>query len=130
MLGASLSVDLGTVLLLLVSTLLLTSLIAALLIGVTLFARSFKEAQSYVAPLSFLLIIPAVGLQFKDLLDLGSGVYAVPVFNALVLMNDIVKGAVTFGSVLATWLSLAVATAILLLFAYGNFRREGVIFRT
>ena len=130
MLGGSLPVDLGTVLLLLVSALLLTSLIAALLIGVTLFARSFKEAQSYVAPLSFLLIIPAVGLQFKDLLDLGSGVYAVPVFNALVLMDDIVKGTVTFGSVLATWLSLAVATAALLLFAYGNFRREGVIFRT
>lgn len=129
-LGGSLAIDLGTVLLLLVSALLLTSLIAALLIGVTLFARSFKEAQSYVAPLSFLLIIPAVGLQFKDLLDLGSGVYAVPVFNALVLMDDIVKGTVTFGSVLVTWLSLAAATAALLLFAYGNFRREGVIFRT
>ena len=128
--GGSLSVDLGTIVMLLVSALLLASLIAALLIGITLFARSFKEAQSYVAPLSFLLILPAVGLQFKDLLDLGSGIYAIPVFNVLVLMDDIVKGTVTLGPVIVTWLTLALVIVALLAFAYGNFRREGVIFRT
>ena len=92
-------------------------------------ARSFKEAQSYVAPLSILLILPAVGLQFKDLLGFGKGVYMVPVFNALVLMDDIVKGTANAGAVLTTWLTLLVVIALLLRFAYRNFQREAVIFR-
>jgi len=117
------------VLLLLVSALLLAGTVAALLLGITLFARSFKEAQSYVAPLSFLLILPAVGLQFKDLLGFGNGIYLIPIFNALVLMDDIVKGTAAAAHVLATWLTLLVVIVLLLLFAYRNFRREGVIFR-
>ncbi len=127
--GGSLDISLPSVLLLFVSALLLAATIAALLLGITLFARSFKEAQSYVAPLSFLLILPAVGLQFKDLLGFGEGVYLVPVFNVLVLMDDIVKGSVAAGHVVATWLTLLVAIVLLLLFALRNFRREGVIFR-
>ncbi len=83
-----------------------------------------------MAPLSFLLIIPALGLQFKDLLDLGDIIYLVPIFNVLVLMDDIVKGAASASAVLLSWGSLLVAVALLLAFAYRNFRREGVIFRT
>jgi sodium transport system permease protein len=127
--GGSLDISLPSVLLLLVSALLLAATIAALLLGITLFARSFKEAQSYVAPLSFLLILPAVGLQFKDLLGFGNGIYLIPIFNALVLMDDIVKGTAAAAHVLATWLTLLVVIVLLLLFAYRNFRREGVIFR-
>jgi len=128
--GGALDISPPSVLLLLMSALLLAGTIAALLLGITMFARSFKEAQSYVAPLSMLLILPAVGLQFKDLLGFGSGVYMVPVFNALVLMDDIVKGTVQLGAVLTTWLTLVVVIALLLVFAYRNFQREGVIFRT
>jgi sodium transport system permease protein len=128
--GGALDANLGTVLLLFLSAVLLASLVAALLIAITLFARSFKEAQSYVAPLSFLLIVPGIGLQFKDLLDLGSTIYLVPVFNVLVLMDDIVKGTVQTSAILTTWAVLLITVALLLAFAYRNFRREGVIFRT
>jgi sodium transport system permease protein len=127
--GGSLDISPPSVLLLLVSALLLAGTIAALLLGITLFARSFKEAQSYVAPLSILLILPAVGLQFKDLLGFGNGVYMIPIFNALVLMDDIVKGAARANAVLTTWLTLLAVIALLLRFAQRNFHREGVIFR-
>jgi sodium transport system permease protein len=127
--GGSLSLSLSSIALLLVSAFLLAGTVAALLIGVALFARSFKEAQSYIAPLSFLFILPGVGLQFKDLLGFGDGVYAIPIFNVLVLMDDIVKGAVSAAHVLTTWSVLAVVVVLLLAFAYRNFTREGVIFR-
>jgi len=127
--GGSLDISPTSVLLLLVSALLLAGTISALLLSITMFARSFKEAQSYVAPLSILLILPAVGLQFKDLLGFGDGIYMVPVFNALVLMDDIVKGTASSGPVLTTWLTLLVVIVLLLAFANRNFHREGVIFR-
>ena len=128
--GGGLTITLPTVVMLVGSSLLLAALIAALLLGIAMFARSFKEAQTYVAPLSFLLILPALGLQFRDLLDVGSGVYFVPILNVLVLMDDIVKGAVTAIPVVITWGSLLVYITLLLGFAYTNFRREGVIFRS
>jgi len=128
--GGQLSVTPLMVLLLVVSAVLMAALIAALLIGVTLFARSFKEAQTYVAPLSFLLILPAISLQFRDLLGGGEALYWVPMLNAMVLMDDVVKGAASPGAVLITWLSLSLVIVALLAFAYRNFNREDVLFRT
>jgi sodium transport system permease protein len=128
--GGQLSVTPTMVVLLVVSAVLLSSLISALLISVTLFARSFKEAQSYVAPLSFLLILPAISLQFRDLIGGGDALYWIPMLNAMVLMDDVVKGAATAPGIAITWLSLSVAVAALLAFAYRSFQREDVLFRT
>lgn len=130
MMGGSLAVDAGSIVLLLISAVLLAAVVSAVLIGICMFARSFKEAQSYVAPLSFLFVIPAVALQFKDLIGLGDAAYYVPVFNALLVMDDIVKGTVTAQHMLMTWASLAVVIVLLLIFAYRNFTREDVIFRS
>jgi sodium transport system permease protein len=128
--GGQLTVTPTMVLLLVVSAVLLASLISALLISVTLFARSFKEAQSYVAPLSFLLILPAISLQFRDLIGGGDALYWVPMLNAMVLMDDVVKGAATVPGIAITWLSLSVAVMALLAFAHRSFQREDVLFRT
>lgn len=128
--GGSLRLSLGGVGIMLVSALLLAAAVAALLIAVAMFARSFKEAQSYVAPLSFVMIVPALALQFADLLDLGSGVYLVPVMNVMVLMDDVLGGAVRGTDVLASWGTMLLLVAVLLGFALRNFRREGVIFRS
>ncbi|HEX7004037.1 MAG TPA: ABC transporter permease [Trueperaceae bacterium] len=130
LLGGSLQVTPSSVILLLLSTLLLAATLAALLLGVTMFARSFKEAQSYVAPLSFLLILPVMALQFADLLELGVGVYLVPVVNVLLLMDEIVTGGARAASVALTWGSLIVVIVVLLALALRNFSRERVIFRT
>jgi len=128
--GGSFDLSIGSIGLLLVSAILLSAVVSALLLGIALFARSFKEAQSYIAPLSFLFILPAVALQFKDLIGIGDTAYYVPIFNVLVLMDDVVKGTASGGAVLLTWGSLAVAIVLLLAFALRNFRRENVIFRT
>ncbi|HZW27883.1 MAG TPA: hypothetical protein VFF08_05490, partial [Trueperaceae bacterium] len=128
--GGSLSVDLQSVLLLLMSAVLLAAVVAAVLLSIALFARSFKEAQSYIAPLSFVFVIPAVALQFKDLIGIGEGAYMVPVLNALLVMDDIVKGTASLSTILVTWASLAVVIVVLLAFAHRNFSREDVIFRS
>jgi sodium transport system permease protein len=128
--GGVLAITPVTILLLVVSALLLAGVVAALLMGVTLFARSFKEAQTYVAPLSFLLILPVIGLQFRDLIGTGDTMYWIPVLNAMMLMDDVVRGAATAGAVATTWFSLLVAIVLLLAFAYRSFGREDVLFRT
>ena len=130
MMGGTLTITPLTVLLLLVSALLLASVIAALLLTVTLFARSFKEAQTYVAPMSFVLIVPAIALQFRDLIGAGEGVYWIPLYNVMVLMDDVVKGSASASAIGITWLVMTVAVAALLTLAYRSFQREDVLFRT
>ena len=130
LMGGQLTINPLTVVLLVVSAVLMAAVVAALLMSVTLFARSFKEAQTYVAPMSFVLLIPAIALQFKDLIGTGSFAYWVPVYNVMILMDDAVKGAARLGPILTTWGTMAALVALLLLFAYANFRREHVLFRT
>lgn len=130
LLGGSFSISFSTIVLLIISALMLAALIAALLLSITMFARSFKEAQTYVAPLSFLLIIPVLGLQFADFFGSNPLIYLVPLLNAMLLMNDVVKGDVSLLPVLLTWGSLLALSALCLDFAYRSFKREGVIFRT
>ena len=130
LLGGSFSVSFSTVILLVISALMLAALIAALLLSIAMFARSFKEAQTYVAPLSFLLIIPVMGLQFADFFSNNPLIYLVPILNAMLLMNDVVKGDVALLPLLLTWGSLLALSALCLDFAYRSFKREGVIFRT
>jgi sodium transport system permease protein len=130
MMGGTLTITPLTILLLVVSSVLMASVVAALLMSVTLFARSFKEAQTYVAPMSFLLIIPAIALQFKDLIGTGSFAYWIPVYNVMILMDDAVKGTTQLAPILTTWGTMAGLIAALLAFAFVNFRREDVLFRT
>src|SRR5699024_6296792 len=115
--GGGLSIGLSELLILVVTAVLLAGVVAALLIGVAMFARSFKEAQSYIAPLSFLFILPAVGLQFKDLIGVGEGAYFVPVLNSLLLMDDVVTGGADTTKLVITWASMLVALVLLILFA-------------
>lgn len=130
MMGGGLNINLTAVVVLVVSALLLAGLVAAVLLSVSLFARSFKEAQSYIAPLTFVFIIPVVLLQFKDLIGLGEGAYLIPVFNVLLLMDDVVRGVVDPSRLALVWGSMVVLIVLLLGFAHRNFQREEVIFRS
>jgi sodium transport system permease protein len=129
-LGGELSITPVALLILVVSSLLLAMLIAALLMSLALFARSFKEAQSYIAPLSLVVVLPAFALQLRDLIGEIPGAAWIPIFNAMLLIDDAVKGTVDASSALRTFAALLLAVLLLLLFAARNFHREDVLFRS
>ena len=104
-------------------------LISALLIAIGIYARSFKEAQTYIAPISILIVIPALLLQFADFLTLGTGVYAIPIFGGMVAILDTVQGDINpLNALLAMTVNIAGA-ALLSALALRSFNREEVIFR-
>jgi len=130
MMSGSLSLNWQTALMLLLTSLLIAAFIAALLICIAMFARNYKQAQSYIAPLTFLIIIPAMALQFAEFFNFGNVIFLVPILNALLLIDAVVKGNATMIATLITWISLIAFTGVLLMFAHSNFRRETVLFRT
>lgn len=128
-LGGSLTLgaaDLGVLVLTAVSVALL---ISGILIAVSIYARSYKEAQSYVSPISIFIVIPAVLLQFADFLTRSPALYAIPLVNAMLVILDLVKGALNAPGVLITLLVNLLATAVVVLLALRSFGREQVIFR-
>ncbi|MCI0340182.1 MAG: ABC transporter permease subunit [Planctomycetales bacterium] len=101
---------------------------AALLLAVSVYARSFKEAQTYAAPLQFLIIVPAIVSLLPDVQPtpvLGT----IPVLNVSLLMREILRGELPGTLVLVTALSSLALAAAALAFAARCFSREEVLFR-
>ncbi|MBF6594545.1 MAG: ABC transporter permease [Thermaceae bacterium] len=114
--------------------LLLTSvLFAALMVSIQLslgvYARSYKEAQSFMAPLLLVFIIPLLMLQFSDFLTQQAWFYLIPAFNVMLLLDGLVKGSAEGWQVTLTWISTLVYAALALGLAVRSFRREDVVFR-
>ncbi|NPV53529.1 MAG: ABC transporter permease [Firmicutes bacterium] len=117
--------------LMLLGAFLLASIISALEIAVSIFARSFKEAQNYITPLYILVMVPGFLTQFT----VGGGqqparwTFIIPVLNALEVFKELLMGTVNWSNIgLMAASSLAYAI-IALEIATRVFSREDVLFR-
>jgi sodium transport system permease protein len=129
MLGGGINVGAVGVVWMVVTCMLFAVFISAVLVAVGMYARSFKEAQSYLMPVQMLMLLPMIGLQFSDFIRAGIGVYAVPVVNTMWLIDGITKDTATISQALVTWASTTAASAAALWFAHHVFQRENVVFR-
>jgi sodium transport system permease protein len=114
---------------LLISLLLpLTVFFGALLLSVAIFAKSFKEAQSYVQPLLIAVIVPAF-LGMLPGITLNTATALVPVVNVSLATKEIIAGTVAPGLLAETYLSLGFFAALSLVVCSRIFERESTIFR-
>ena len=104
-------------------------LFAAVLMTIALFAKSYKEAQSYVSPLIIVVILPAMMAMLPGV-ELNTRLALVPILNISLVSKELVSGvwhwhylALIFGS------SCLYAGAALAL-CVRMFNRESVLFRT
>jgi sodium transport system permease protein len=105
------------------------ALFAALLLGISLLARSFKEAQTCATPLQFLVILPAIAAMLPDLETELKWAW-VPLMNVSLLMKELLKGNYLWEFYLIT-LSSTVTLACIVLWGAGMlFRRESVLLRS
>ena len=101
----------------------------AVMVALGLYARSFKEAQSYMAPLQLLFLLPLLFLQFRGFLEIEAWHYLLPLFNVALLMDALLKGSATPLEVGLTWASTLVYALLALGLAVWVFGREDVVFR-
>jgi sodium transport system permease protein len=80
-----------------VKVLLLLALFAAffsaVLLAITSYARSFKEAQAYIIPLMLLCLVPGIICLMPNLQFTG-GLAVVPLVNIVLLARDLLEGSV------------------------------------
>jgi len=123
-----LSIGLKAVLSIFIMVLPLAVLFSAGVMTVALFAKSYKEAQSYITPLMFLVIIPAVCAMLP--IDLNAKLSLVPILNASLLCKELVTNTYHWNYIAIIFSSTCAYAAIALYLAVKMFQREDVLFRS
>ena len=128
--AAQLQLHIGifTVLSIFIMVLPVAVLFAAGVMTVSLFAKSYKEAQSYVSPLMIIVIIPAVAAMLP--IDLTAKLALVPILNASLLCKELVTGTYHWNFIAIIFSSTCVYAAAALFLAVKMFQRESVMFRS
>jgi sodium transport system permease protein len=103
--------------------------IASLAVAVGSFARSCKEANTYLQPMLLLAIIPAIIAALPGV-DFNYGLALIPVLNISLLSKELLAGACHWGHVLVVFGAMTIYAALAVAAAVAMFKRESVLFRT
>lgn len=101
---------------------------SALLLAVSLFAKSYKEAQSYVGPLIILVIMPAV-FGLLPGIELSAKTALIPILNLSLVCKEMLSGIWHWNYIGLIFASSCAYAVIALAFCVKMFNREDVMFR-
>jgi sodium transport system permease protein len=104
-------------------------LFSAILFTLSLYAKSSKEAQTYVTPLAFVVVFPCIVGMLPGI-ELNYRLALVPIVNISLVCKEMLSGVWHWGYIAVIFGSMALYAAAALGLAVRMFRREDVIFRT
>jgi sodium transport system permease protein len=107
----------------------LAVMFSAALLAISLFAKSFKEAQSYLSPLMIIVVLPAVAAVLPGV-ELNAPLALVPVLNTSLVSKEIITGTYHWNYIALIFASSCVYAAAAIAIAVRLFQSEDVLFRT
>jgi len=128
--GPALSLPMGSIALLALLGVLLALAFSALELALSILARSFKQAQSYVMPLYLVAFIPTFALAAIPGLKLATAYYLIPVINAVLVFKETLVDAPTASHVLLTILTMLLFCLAAILVTLRTFSDERVLLRS
>jgi sodium transport system permease protein len=102
-------------------------LFSAVLITISVFAKSYKEAQSYLTPMTFIVLVPAIAAVLPGI-ELTPPLAVIPILNVSLLCKELVTGTYHWNYIALIFLSTCVYASIALFLAVKMFQRESVLF--
>lgn len=126
----SLNVEVKALILIGIIAILTTMVFGALELAISIYARSFKEAQTYLTPLTIIAIVPVYSTYMLDAKNIETIYFHIPLANAVCVLKELIAGIYNTQHILITigWTVAYIIVSIL--FARFMFSREEVIFRT
>jgi len=104
-------------------------LFSAGLLTLSLFAKSYKEAQSYVSPLIVVIILPALSAMLPGI-ELNTKLALVPILNVSLACKELVSGVFSWGYLSLIFGSTCAYAGFAIMLAVRMFNRESVLFRS
>ncbi len=117
--------DLALILALLIP---LTATLAAVLLSLSIYARSYKEAQNYIGPLTMVVFMPLV-VSILPGIELNWKLALVPVLNVALGIKELVKGTIDYSLLGLILISTLLLAGAMIAFCVSWFQREKVLFR-
>ncbi len=102
--------------------------VASLEVAIGSFARGFREAQTYTAPLLMVAVFPLL-LASLPFFTFSGWKVLVPVYNIGACFNELLREGVVWSHYLGTFGSNLVYAALMVLVTLRLFRQESVLFR-
>jgi len=101
---------------------------AACMLSLSIFARSFKEAQSLITPLNIVIIVP-VFIALLPGIELNAKTALIPILNVSLAAKEIISGTIAPGLLAEVYASLVVLAGASLYGCTWWFDREKTMFR-
>jgi len=122
------SVGMGDLLLMLLMLIPVSAIFAAILLSISIYARSFKEAQNYMGPMSMLGFFPVMVAMLPGI-KLNWSWSLVPISNVALAIKEILKGTIDYWMLVSILASSSVFALAAILFCVYIFNKESVLFR-
>jgi sodium transport system permease protein len=106
----------------------ISAVFAALLLAISIYARTFKEAQNYISPLSIMIFLPLVAAMMPGV-ELNSKTALVPIMNVALAIKELIKGTADYGLLALIFGSTLLLASIAIGFCVHWFQQEKVLFR-
>ncbi|MCA1365777.1 ABC transporter permease subunit, partial [Bradyrhizobium sp. IC4059] len=108
------NIGLETIILIMILPILLTMVFGALGLSISIYAKSSKEAQTYLSPFTIIAVILVYATMMKDAKSIETYIFSIPIANAscltkefLVEIHNTAHIAITFG-----WMIVYIVAAI------------------
>ncbi|MDD5342060.1 MAG: ABC transporter permease [Patescibacteria group bacterium] len=110
-------------------SILLVMLFSALNLSVAIFAKSYKEAQSYIGPSYLVVILPVVLVNMLPSFQATLGFFAIPIVNTVLLFKEVLIGVYNTSHILLTVGMMIVTALVTMYIASRIYQKEGVLFK-
>ena len=108
---------------------LMAIMIASLGMAIASFAKSFKEANNYLTPMLFLIVILSFGSYGLSIEDVGLIPFLVPILNVTLIIQEVLVNNLNILHLALTVTSTLVISIILISIASWIFHKESLLFR-
>ena len=119
-----------SIIIIFIFTVLTSMIFGALQLAISIYARSFKEAQTYITPLTILAIIPTFLMYMVDIKNIDMIYFHIPIANVMAILKEVTLGIINIQHIMMVFGWSIVYIAISIFVTRHMFNKENVIFRT
>ena len=127
--GAKFGISINTIFLIFLVLLPLVGLASAVLVMVGIFARSIREASSYITPIYMLTIFLGI-ISISQGIELTDKMFLVPILNSSFVFKELLMGKIYWEHIITTFSANMIIAGFALLKATRLFSKEEVLFRS
>ena len=105
-------------------------MLSGLMLSISIFSKSSKEAGTYLSPVTLLLMIPTYLTMFMDVRTIPNKLFFIPLLNSVLLMKEVLVDIINPTHIAITFSFSAAMVILSLIFTKYIFNKESAIFRS